>query len=163
METRRLDFYVGDLYRPETIYAIKVAGESVSHRLADIPVDQGLILGFGTTVSTLIGEVFVAYTAPKRESASTAPDYQAGLSLIVNDRLYRLADEGITISHTTSLNHRVFYISAHGKNIVTVKYCWPFYREALTRLIGDPFGFKSADIFFEIVEMAHVYTKRALG
>lgn len=116
IETRRLDFYVGDLYRPETIYAVKVAGESVSHRLADIPIDQGLILGFGTTVSTLIGEVFVAYTAPKRKSASAAPDYQAGLSLIVNDRLYRLADEGnYDKSYNEPESSSLLYFSARQK------------------------------------------------
>ena len=159
MNATTLDFYVGDLYRSEIAYAVQVADKEVCYRLVSVPQNEGLILGFGTTVSTLIGTVFVAYIAPNRESASTAPAYQSGLSLVVNNRLYRMTDVGITISLVSRLGHRAFSISDHGKDVVTIEYRWPIYREALTRLFGDPFSYKSADIFFEIIQMARVYAR----
>ncbi len=158
-----MNIYVCDLYQRETAYAIRVVKKEVSYRQVSVPEDRCFVLGFGTSVKTLEGEVFVAYIAPKRESASAAPAYHEGLSLILNDRLYKLDGGDTRIKLVSGLSHRVFTISESGSAVVSISYRWPLYREGMARLFGEPFNFESADICFQIVQMARIYARSAVS
>jgi hypothetical protein len=159
--TRNL-IIVRDLYSDERCYALRLEGSRAAVEDVTSPTDEQVVLGFGTWAKTDAGRVFAGYFADDRPSPEEAPSYEKGFNLIVGDRIFAMSDASIRVRLKEGLGRRSFEIVDMTTPPVVVTYLSVPLKEAAGRLVGDPFGYKSSDIFYEIREMVRSYAPSAL-
>ena len=127
-----------------------------------VPVDPESILeatpslGFASEVPTENGPSWIAYWADQRHSLEEAPLYGRGLNVLLAGEVFHIIPEPATCRLREGLTQRTIELT-QGSKVVQVTYRWPIFREALSRMLGDPFTFTSTDIAYELAGVVNFY------
>jgi hypothetical protein len=93
------------------------------------PRNPAYVLGVGCAIESVQGPVFAAYFAASRERYDTAPNYRAGLYVLVDGAVYAVNAERIGTSIRRGFSTRRFTLLRQDRPQRTVEYRWPWYKE----------------------------------
>ncbi len=136
------------VFNPDTASVVPVGPDST--------LDSNPSLGFAAEVPAVNGPTWVAYWADSRPSLEEAPLYGSGLNVLLSGEVFHIVPEPAICKLEEGLTQRTIELS-QGSKVVRVTYRWPILREALPRMLGDPFTFTSTDIGYELAGVVKFY------
>jgi hypothetical protein len=114
---------------PRIFYSLEIHAARAEVEPMAEPRNPAHVLGVGCEIQSVKGPVFAAYFAGSRERFDAAPNYKAGLFVLVDGAVYSVTDENVGTSIRRGFRTRAFTLLRQDRPQRTVEYPWPWYRE----------------------------------
>lgn len=151
---------IKDYYQNEMGYILKVddTGHQYScSKQAIVTAAQG----FGV-LQTLNGATHLAaYFSEPLEDHHEAPRYDRTFYIAMQGAIFCISDGSSAVKWKRGVRNRSFAVS-DGTRSAGWDYSWPWTRQLVSRLLGDPFNFISDDFLEEVVKLIKFYHPTAL-
>lgn len=119
------------------------------------PRNPAHVLGVGSPIDAVKGQVFAAYFAASRDRFDAQPNYQGGLFVLIDGAVYSVRAEQIATSIHRGFSTREFTLLRSDRPQRRVEYRWPWYREPFVS--AKPGHARSADFLRELSAMVSAY------
>jgi len=146
-------FYIANYY-PEKPKFLKLRLEENEYSIRTVTeeISANEVLGYFANIKTLEGSVLLAYFASSRTDGQHAPDYR-NLNILVGTQLVTRLDLTVETEFSIGTWRRRLTFRSEGRPEVALTYWWPFYKEGMAKVLGDPFNFVSSDFCSEVFKL----------
>jgi hypothetical protein len=147
---------IRDFYLPEKAYVLEINEIGNSYKVVPCQkIDR--LNGFGVQSVVNMNDKVAAYFCSEAVDTTKAPAYESSLFFAINAKIYCLHDGSTKVT----LSKRLFSRSLKVHHVLSGdsvhSYSWPFYRQLLPRIFGDPFNYVSNDYFEEFYKLGKFY------